>query len=113
MDCISVTRDCTSRSSGNDKSYYTEELGELGPEGSRKGVYSRQCMMQKEGLEYKGRVFALPLATGEGGWQGAWGSLLSWNSVSWAGFVWQEREGSSCIIAPTAGCDTVSMAPPE
>lgn len=82
------------------------KLGELGPEGSRKGVYSRQRVMQKEGLEYGGREFALPLATGEGGWQGAWGSLLSWNSASWAGFVWQERRGSSCTVAPTAGCDT-------
>lgn len=82
------------------------KLGELGPEGSRKGVYSRQCVMQKEGLEYIVREFALPLATGEREWQGAWGSLLSWNSASWAGFVWQERRGSSCIITPTAGCDT-------
>lgn len=69
--------------------------------------------MQKEGLEYEGREFALPLATGEGGWQSAWGSLLSWNSASWAGFVWQERRGSSCIIAPTVECDTVSVASPE
>lgn len=43
------------------------KLGVLGPEGSRKGVYSRQCVMQKEGLEYKGRESALPLAAGEGG----------------------------------------------
>lgn len=33
--------------------------------------------MQKGGL-HAGGEFALPLATGEGGWQGAWGSLLSW-----------------------------------
>lgn len=67
--------------------------------------------MQKGGL-YEGRKFALPLATGEGGWQDAWGSCWAGRS-SWAEFVWQERRGSSCIIASTAGCDTVSVAPPE
>lgn len=76
------------------------KLGELGSEGSRKGVSSRKCVMQKEGLEAEERISVLPLTAGKRDEQGAWGSLLSWSmcficTVCSAGNEGQQHHGCS------------------
>lgn len=98
-------------SSGNDELLYRENLESLDQRGQEKAFTQGNVWCRKEGCM---QVESLPCHWQQVREDGRVPGAPCWaGRSSWAGFVWQERRGSSCIVASTAGYDTVSMAPPE